>query len=269
MQRKTFPLVSDGFTRLGLLASARDGDPSSTPIRLAAIVVGSTLIGGGVALYLHAHLGLTPYDVFLSAITHHLGISHGQAGWMVAAALFAIAAVLGRRPALASVTLIVANGLTTDLFDQLLPDATSPLGRVGYVGAGLAAMVVGVSLVVHTNSTGGPFELLMSAAEDRGRSATTTRTALEVGFLALGIAAGGRLGPATVLFGLMVGPSMRRTLAVLSAVTGRSGSLRPRRPALAPALGRPTGAPDRRPQPPPSVGRRPRPLVRAASRRRR
>ena len=217
-----------GFTRLGLIANP-DRAPRTRPERrlqrLGGLACGSLLIGLGVALYLHARLGLTPYDVFLSAITRAIGVSHGQAGWITAATLFAIAGFLGRWPAVPSVALIVANGFTTDLFNAVLPDMTSMPVRVLAILLGLAAMVGGISLVVHTNTTGGPFELLMNVASDRGRSPTSVRTVLEIGFLVLGIVCGGRIGLATLLYGLTVGPSIRWTLGALARRSVRSGAV--------------------------------------------
>ncbi|MFT7647648.1 MAG: putative membrane protein YczE [Candidatus Poriferisodalaceae bacterium] len=66
-------------------------------------------------------------------------------------------------------------------------------------------MAFGVSLVVYSGTTGGPFELLMLAGEDRGMSRLTVRYCLDVGVFVSGVALGGTFGPAIVVYALTFG----------------------------------------------------------------
>lgn len=174
------------------------------------ICVGSSLIGSGVALQVAADLGLGPYDAMLSAVSGRTGLSLGQSSWVASAVFFTVAALLGRPPAALGVVFIVGNGIAVDTASELVRSPDTLLLRWMFVVGGLTLIALGITLVVQAAATGGAFELLMMAAEDRGIGRYRTRTALEVGVLCLGVVGGGSFGPATVVIALTVGPVLRR-----------------------------------------------------------
>lgn len=199
---------SVGLSRHSLLPVMRlvsAAPPRSMAVRISSLGVGSTMIGFSVALLVQANLGLAPYDVLASGVGDHLGISLGQAGWAIAAALFLTASTLGRSPSIWGMGYVFANGLTIDAASGLLNAPPTVMGRLLFVGMGVVLMASGINMVVHSGTTGGPFELLMLAAEDRGVSRTQTRYALEFGVLALGVGLGGAFGVATVAYAATMG----------------------------------------------------------------
>jgi uncharacterized membrane protein YczE len=156
-----------------------------------------------------ADLGLTPYDVMSSALSQRLGLSLGQAGWAMAAGLFAVAAAFKHRPSPWGVGYILANGFAIDAAGGLLTRPETFAGRWTFVAAAVVLLAAGVGLVVYSGTTGGPFELLTLAGEDRGISRTTMRYSLDVGVFAVGVMLGGSFGPATVVFALSFGFVLR------------------------------------------------------------
>lgn len=211
-------LVRLGFGRHGALAGARRAFPAlqaraQTPVRRAlSLFAGSFCIGIGVTLLQQARLGLTPYDVLVSGLMPRLGLSFGQTVWLISAVLFGIAAVLGSYPSRWGVAFVFANGVAIDAVSSFINAPSGIAARWFFVALALLAICAGISLVVHSGSTGGAFELLMAAGEARGLDRKAVRTSLEVGVLTLGIALGGAFGPATVAVALGVGP----LLALLS-----------------------------------------------------
>lgn len=198
-----------GFGRQGALAATRRMFPARalSPVRMAvSLLVGSSLIGVGVVLLTQAELGLSPYDVLVSGLMPRLGLTFGQTVWVVSGVLFLIAAILGRRPSRWGIAYVLANGVAIDAISGMINQPASMAGRIGFVLAALATISAGISLVVHSGSTGGAFELLSAAGEDRGLDRTMVRTGLEVGLLLLGIALGGSFGPATIVIALAIGP---------------------------------------------------------------
>ncbi len=171
-------------------------------------MIGSTLIGLGVSLFIHARLGLPPYDVLLSAIVDRTGLTHGQAGWALSGGLFALASVLRRRPSWYGIAFVVANGASVDGWTKLLVDPSGLGTRVLFVALGIAAIASGVAVVAHSSSTGGPYELLTLAAGDRGLNPTVFRSVLEFSTVALGVALGGALGLGTLAFVVSIGPAI-------------------------------------------------------------
>ncbi|MEM7095943.1 MAG: hypothetical protein AAF567_23265 [Actinomycetota bacterium] len=208
-----------GFGRQAALAAARRAFPARahTPTRRAAsLFAGSLFIGIGVALLQQADLGLSPYDVLVSGLTPRLGLSFGQTVWVVSATLFSIAALLGQFPSRWGIAYVLTNGLAIDAVSGFINAPESLAARWLFVALSLAAICSGVSLVVHSGSTGGAFELLMRAGELRGADRRVVRTSLEVAVLTLGIALGGSFGLATVVIALTIGPLLGLTMQVLA-----------------------------------------------------
>jgi len=205
-------LVRLGFGRQAALAGARRAFPTlqaraQTPVRRAvSLFAGSFCIGIGVNLLQQARLGLTPYDVLVSGLMPRLGWSFGQTVWLISAVLFAIAALLRSYPSRWGVAFVFANGVAIDAVSGFINAPEGMAARGFFVGMSLIAICAGISMVVHSGSTGGAFELLMAAGEARGLNRKAVRTSLEVGVLTLGLALGGSFGPATVVIALGVGP---------------------------------------------------------------
>lgn len=223
-------------TRQGALAVAATlpVERAASPARrAAALLAGSILIGIGVASFSRAGYGLPPYDVMLSALSQRTGLSLGQSAWLAAAGLYAVAAAVGQRPRWPAIVFTFTNGLAVDATLGLTAAPTSLTTRVVLVGVGVWFIAGGIALVAHSHSTGGPFELLMNAGAERGFERTRVRTGLEVTVFAIGIAAGGSFGVATIVFALCIGPVLATLLQGLSDHrTGRharlSGQLTPR-----------------------------------------
>ncbi|MFT4596191.1 MAG: putative membrane protein YczE [Paracrocinitomix sp.] len=173
--------------------------------RSALLMLGSLLIGAAVSFLVQAGLGLAPYDVLADSLSGRLGLSLGQSGWAVAAVLFAVAAMLGQRPTMWGIAYILANGFAVDITSELLRAPTTTVGQVIYLVAAILLMASGVNLVLYSGTTGGPFELLMSAGSDRGIKEMYVRYALDVGTLTLGISLGGSFGVATVIYAALMG----------------------------------------------------------------
>lgn len=174
-----------------------------------SLLGGSVLIGLGVALFVHGRLGLPPYDVLLSVLRDRTGLSFGQAVWVMSAAMFGLATLLGQRPRLGGVAYVFMNGVAVDAALGLVVDPEPLALRITFVVLGLLSIISGISLVVHSGLTGGSFELLMRAGQARGFDPIRVRASMELGIFIAGVSLGGDFGPATVMFAVAVGPVMR------------------------------------------------------------
>lgn len=218
-----------GRTRAGVLVAADRLDApaaKATGQRLLGLFLGTTFIGLGVALFVHADFGLPPYDVLLSVVRDRLGVTLGQAIWLMSAVLFTIASALGQRPGIWTLMYIAATGTTVDIAVGLIKDPEPLVVRLTFLLLGASGIVAGVSLVVHSALTGGAFELLMRAGAARGFDPLRVRSALEIGLLVAGVALGGDAGFGTVFFALLVGPAMRAAqIALQDHRSGRHARL--------------------------------------------
>lgn len=198
-------LAFSRHSALGASTAISNTRASSFASQVLWLVVGSSLIGVAVALLVEAQLGLAPYDVLSSGLSQNLGISLGQAGWILAAVLFAVAALLKRPPTIWGVAYIVMNGIAIDAASSILRTPSSTSLRVAFVVAGITVMASGITVVVHSGTTGGPFELLMSAGADRGINPIKIRYILDASVFALGLLLGGTAGLGTLLFAMTMG----------------------------------------------------------------
>lgn len=207
------------ITRQGLFATARRTAPRNAlapAARLGWLLVGSLVIGAGAALMIDARFGLSPYDVLLAGTTRHVPLSHGQAAWAVSGLLLAVALLLGQRPKLPTVLLILVSGAAVDAVGVLVVEPEGLVARVLFVATGMALLAGGIAIVIHSNSTGGSFEMLMQAGAERGLDPMRVRTFLEVMVVVCGVAAGGPLGVATVVYAVGIGPLIAVMLRALA-----------------------------------------------------
>ena len=201
-----------GISRHGLLAAEQRVSTPTTRTglsRVLSMLMGSTLVGLGVSLFVRANLGVPAYDVMLTALRDRLGISLGQAGWLFTGLLLIAATLLGKRPNLSTVVYALANGLAIDTFMQLLREPQLMAVRVAFVVLGTLAIAGAIALVLHAGLTGGALDLLMKAGEQRGLNPFLTRTGLDVGIVVIGVLLGGDIGLATAWFVLTLSPTLR------------------------------------------------------------
>ncbi len=212
-----------GLSRDGVIAAGRHvSDQIDTPTartgarQIATLLLGSSLIGLGVSLFVRANLGVPAYDVLLTALRDRLGVSLGQAGWLFTGLLFVVAGLLGQRPRPSALAYIVANGIAVDTFIHLIRSPDVLAVRIGFVVLGTLAIATAISLILHVGLSGGAFELLMRAGAQRGLNPFHVRTGVEVSVVVAGVALGGDIGPATAVFVVAMSPSLRALQMALS-----------------------------------------------------
>lgn len=212
-----------GISRDGVIAARRQiSNQIATPTtrtgarQVATLLLGSSLIGLGVSLFVQADLGVPASDVLLTALRDRLGLSLGQAGWLFTGLLFVVASLLGQRPRPSALVYVAANGIAVDTFIHLIRSPDALMVRIGFVVLGTLAIATAISLVLHSGLSGGAFELLMRAGEQRNLNPFHVRTGVEVSVVTAGIALGGDIGPATAVFVAAMAPSLRALQLALS-----------------------------------------------------
>lgn len=230
------------MSRQGVIATSRwvlDHPLPTASQQALWLVPASALIGVGVASLSAAGLGLSPFDVWLSALDGLTPLSFGQSAWVTSGVLFLIATFFGVRPTSRSVSFILLNGVTIDLARTLIVEPDALAVRIVMGLGGWMVLVSGVALVVAKGASGGAFEALMQVAERRGRRPLLLRSVLEIGFFVAGLSLGGAFGPMTIVIALGMGPAIATGLqAIEDHRVGRelrlNGSEQPTRESSAP-----------------------------------
>jgi uncharacterized membrane protein YczE len=179
--------------------------------------VGLLAFGLGIALLVHADLGLGPWDVLHQGIARRIDLPIGTVGIGVGALLLLLWIPLRQRLGIGTVANTFVVGAVIDVTLWLLP-ASAPLGvRIGEVGAGIVLLAVGSGFYIGAGLGPGPRDGLMTGLAARGvGSVRAVRTGIEVTVLVIGWALGGTVGIATAVQAVAIGPLVQWFLDRLS-----------------------------------------------------
>jgi uncharacterized membrane protein YczE len=134
---------------------------------------------------------------------------------LVPTAFVALGVALGGRLAWGTVLCVVLEGPMLGLVLHALPVWEAMAPRVGYYALGFVVLAAGITLTVAADLGAGPVEVVMLAIHERGHGLASTRTAIELSCVAAGWVMGGQVGVGTVVFALLVGPTLRRSLELV------------------------------------------------------
>ena len=203
--------------------------PRSFAFRATVLVLSFAVVAFGIAFMVSAHLGVSPADILSTGGAERLDIGVGTMGWISGGFFTMLAWLLKRPPQWGTIIGAVAVGFFVNIALDLVPEPDPLVVRVPMLLAGLVLIYTAVSFGVATALGTGPMELVMLGLSDRGMSVQVARWGLEAVVFVLGVALGGELGVGTVMFVLLTGPVLARSLppcvklmrtSVLTAPTG-------------------------------------------------
>jgi uncharacterized membrane protein YczE len=186
---------------------------SSVARRLGTLTFGLVLVGVGVAVTIRAEVGVAPYDVLTTGLVALTDIPIGIAAMLLPAVFVAIGLLIGGRPGPGTALAVLLVGPILGLALDALPIHEAMAVRLVYFALGFVVIAAGITAVVISEIGSGPAELVMLAIHDRGYPLAPVRTAIELTCVAIGWAMGGQVGVGTVVFALLIGPTLKRTLA--------------------------------------------------------
>lgn len=201
----------------GSTAAPRTHASGQWPRRLLQLYVGLALYGLSIALLARSALGLMPWSVLDQGVSRTAGISLGVSSIAVGVVVLLAWVPLRQRPGLGTVSNVLVIGLALDGSLAVLPEVSSWPSRVALVIAGTGLNAVATAAYIGVRLGPGPRDGLMTGLVRRtGGSVRAVRTAIEVVVVLAGVALGGTLGPATVLYALTIGPLVQLLLPPLS-----------------------------------------------------
>jgi uncharacterized membrane protein YczE len=158
-----------------------------------------------------------PWSVLDQGISRSTGITLGAASVLVGVVVLLAWVPLRQRPGLGTVSNVLVIGLALDGALAVLPQVSSWPVRVLLVVAGVLLNAVATAAYIGVRLGPGPRDGLMTGLVRRtGGSVRLVRTAIEVVVVLLGVALGGTLGVATVVYALAIGPLVQPLLPWLT-----------------------------------------------------
>lgn len=203
-------------------------DKRSFSFRAGALFMSFAVVSAGIALMVSSHLGVSPADILSTGGAERLGIGVGTMGWISGAIFTLLAWSLKRPPQWGTLVGAVFVGLFVNIAIDLTPEPEALIARVPMLIVGLALIYTAVSIGVATMLGTGPMELLMLGLSDKGVSIQVARWGLEAVIFVIGVVLGGELGVGTILFVLLTGPVLARTIPPCAAFMGTTVTMTPK-----------------------------------------
>ena len=190
----------------------------------AGLGLGLWLFGSGEALLVAAGIGVAPWTVFAQGIGLHLGLDIGVAVFLTSCTVLLFWIPLRQVPGLGTLANAVILAVALEVMLLVLPTATAFPWQIAEALAGIAVIGIGSGLYLTTNLGAGPRDGMMTGLHLRtGWPVTPIRLCIEIVVLGIGWALGGTVGLGTLLFALLVGPSVGYGLAIVGRLGHATG----------------------------------------------
>ena len=181
------------------------------------IQAGFILYGAAIALLIRANLGTNSWAVLDVALYKLMGYTPGTFTMAVGFGVLAIALIMREQVGWGTLANILSIGPYEDRVLSVVPavQGNFPLQAAMFFGAVLL-MGLGSAVYIGVDAGAGPRDTLMLAINRRfGVSILIARTVIEVLVVAVGWYLGGPAGLGTVVFALLIGPSVQAAFRLL------------------------------------------------------
>ena len=178
----------------------------SLPFRLVVLILGLFIYGLGVAMTVHASLGIAPWDVFAQGISIQTGLSFGVSTVVVSALVLLAWIPLKVKPGIGTIANAVLIGLFADFWLLILPDTSIYWQRLIIFLVGVVIVAIATGLYISSALGSGPRDgLMQGTANAVDKPFWMVRTAYEGTVLTLGALMGGQVREGTLIFALSIG----------------------------------------------------------------
>jgi uncharacterized membrane protein YczE len=176
------------------------------PIRLVTLLAGLFVYGLGVALTVHAGIGIAPWDVLAQGISIQTGLSFGVATVAVSIIVLICWIPLKVKPGFATVANALLVGLFADFWLMILPDLTAYWQQLAVFMLGVVVVAIATGLYISSRLGSGPRDgLMQGTANALDKPFWIIRTAFEGSVLTIGWLMGGQVREGTLIFALTIG----------------------------------------------------------------
>ena len=178
----------------------------SLSFRLLILILGLFVYGLGVAMTVHASLGIAPWDVFAQGISVQTGLSFGVSTVVVSGLVLLAWIPLKVKPGIGTIANAVLVGLFADFWLLVLPVTEIYWQRLTIFLVGVVIVAIATGLYISSALGSGPRDgLMQGTANALDRPFWMVRTGYEGTVLTLGALMGGQVREGTLIFALSIG----------------------------------------------------------------
>lgn len=197
---------------------------TTRPATLGMLLLGLCLFGTGDGLLVASGLGVSPWTVLAQGLSTRLPITIGLATFIVSTLVLLLWIPLRERPGLGTIAniIVIASALQATVWIVPQPSGSHPYLSVlsyVYVIAAITLIGLGSGLYLTCNLGPGPRDGWMTGIHQRtGWPVGRVRTGIEIIALSVGWLLGGTVGIGTLMFAVLIGPSVAYGLMLAGAI---------------------------------------------------
>jgi uncharacterized membrane protein YczE len=181
------------------------------PRDFIAIQIGFALFGLSIAIMIRSNFGTGPWALLEVALSQLTGITPGRMSIIVGFAVLFLALAMGEKVGWGTLGNILFIGLWEDMFLHWIPSVENNLVlQVLMLLTAILLMGIASAIYIGVNAGAGPRDSLMLAVHRKsGWSIRFGRAVIEILVVTVGWLLGGPLGFGTLIFALLIGPSVQ------------------------------------------------------------
>jgi len=177
---------------------------------LVVIQLGFALFGLAIAVLIRANLGTSPWVILEVALAQITGLTPGTMSVLVGFVVLIGAVAMRERIGWGTLGNILFIGPWEDVGLRLIPPAEGFLLQLFMLLSSVVMIGVASAIYIGVDAGAGPRDSLMLAVKRvTGRSLRLARGSIEVILVVLGWALGGPIGIGTLIFAMLIGPSIQ------------------------------------------------------------
>ena len=194
-------------------------EPRPRPSTLLILCVGLWIFGTGDAVIVAAGVGNTPWTVLAEGIALMMDRTIGQATFFVSVAVLLLWIPLREKPGIGTILNAILIAVAIEYMLPILPTPEGAFESLLQVIGGIALVGIGSGIYLTANLGPGPRDGWMTGMQRvSGYPIGHVRAAIEISVVIVGWSLGGTVGIGTVIFAVMIGPTVAVCLNVVGVI---------------------------------------------------
>lgn len=182
-------------------------------LRFVQLMVGLFVYGLGIALMVHAKIGIAPWDVFAQGISKQTNLTFGISSAIVSVIVLIAWIPLKIRPGIGTVLNAILIGIFADVWTPWLPTFGEYWQNLVMFVLGMVIVAFSTGMYISSNFGSGPRDGLMVGTQKLlGWPFWLVRTMFEGTVLTIGWLMGGQVREGTLIFAICIGYLMQRSM---------------------------------------------------------
>ncbi len=195
---------------------------SNFAFRFLKLNLGLFVYGIGIAMMVHASIGLAPWDVLAQGISKQTGLSFGQSTIAVSVMVLMAWIPLKVKPGIGSILNAVLLGVFADFWLPMMPKLDGYLFQLLWFVLGLCVISFATGLYISCGMGKGPRDGLNTGIAQRFRLPFwQARSIVEVIVVVVGFCLGGQVREGTLIFAFAIGYLNQLGLRIFKLVDGK------------------------------------------------